>query len=88
MQPRVDGTRPKNAACLKCGYIFGGIQIRARVVVCPECGAPNEFTLPSPEREPLPWTLATRALWMLAAAILIAVALGAARIAVYAWSGR
>jgi len=88
MQPRVDGARPKNAACMKCGYVFGGIEIRGRIVVCPECGVPNEFTLPALQRESRAWQLAKRALWLLAAASFITVALGAARLTFFTWSGR
>lgn len=38
-----EGVRPKNAACVKCAYVFGGVAIRSGVIVCPECGHQNRF---------------------------------------------
>lgn len=42
-----DGLRPKNAVCLQCGYLLGGVPIEGGAVVCPECGHENRFELPT-----------------------------------------
>lgn len=49
MPETYDGVRPRNAVCLKCGYEFGGVEIRGGIVVCPECGHPNRFVLEPPK---------------------------------------
>ena len=41
-----DGICPKNASCTKCGYHFGGIEIKAGIIVCPECAHAQNFLLP------------------------------------------
>lgn len=43
---KLDGVRPKNVVCTKCGYSLGGIPIERGVIVCPECGMPNHFEFP------------------------------------------
>ncbi|GEM_PF-1264360 len=50
----LEGARPKNAVCLKCGYLFGGIAIEGGVVTCSECGEKNRFELPEVRRKQWP----------------------------------
>lgn len=40
---RLDGVRPKHAACTACGYGVAGIPIHNLTIVCPECGTPVLF---------------------------------------------
>lgn len=49
--PALEGVVPRQALCAKCGYLFGGIPIRAGVIVCPECSHAQEFTL-APRHSP------------------------------------
>ena len=45
-QAEFDGLCPKNAACLHCGYLFGGLPIKGEVIICPECGEAVTFAFP------------------------------------------
>ena len=46
----LDGIRPKNAVCTRCGYHIGGIEIKDGMITCPECGHDVVFELTSPSR--------------------------------------
>ena len=50
MTHSLEGVRPKNAICTRCGYPFGGVPIHNSVIVCPECGEPVRFALVAPAR--------------------------------------
>jgi hypothetical protein len=43
---RLDGAAPRNAECVHCGFLLGGIPIRGNAITCPECGREVVFELP------------------------------------------
>jgi hypothetical protein len=69
-----DGVRPKAAFCARCRYRFGGVPITAGVIVCPECGHTNRFSLEPPFR-PARRPLALRIVLYVALALFTALAL-------------
>lgn len=69
----LEGVRPKQAACLHCGYQLGGIAIRKGCIVCPECAGVTRFdSLPAVRRPS-----AHRWAWLVVRLMVLAV-LGAA----------
>lgn len=43
---RFDGLRPRAALCEHCGYHFNGVEVRANLLLSPECGQNSRIELP------------------------------------------
>lgn len=75
----MEGARPRHASCGRCGYLFNGVPVRERVIVCPECGATARFAFSRP-RMSRGIERASRAIW------LIAIIIGAALAILVIWN--
>ena len=77
MQPldALDGVKPRHAACVHCGYQFGGVPIRARQITCPECGKVSRFALEPPARRRPGWATPARVAAWAVVMLLLALAI-------------